>query len=174
MDFLEKDLEQVIYEATDDQLSELGLFGRRFRQLRIGNYGIADLVFVERDYTLSFYPENKDVKINNYGLKITVCELKKDKIGISAFLQAVGYCKGIARYLEKRQFRNFYFEILLMGRDLDTSGSFPYITDLFHNHSDECKFSNGVNSVHFYTYKYGFNGIKFSLENGYKIINNNF
>ena len=33
-------------------------------------------------------------------LNITVFELKKDKVGISAFFQAIRYCKGIKSYLE--------------------------------------------------------------------------
>ena len=40
MDFLEKDLEDIIYNASNEQLDKRGLRvrGKRFRQLRIGNY----------------------------------------------------------------------------------------------------------------------------------------
>ena len=38
MEFLEKDLEQIIWEASDNDLEDAGLdfYGKRFRQLRIG------------------------------------------------------------------------------------------------------------------------------------------
>ncbi len=44
MKFLEKDLEQIIFESGMDSLNERGLYirGKRLRQVRIGNYGIAD------------------------------------------------------------------------------------------------------------------------------------
>ena len=50
MRFLEKDLEQIIHESGMDQLNERGLpiDGKMFRQMRIGNYGIADLITVTR------------------------------------------------------------------------------------------------------------------------------
>ena len=55
MKFLEKDLEQIIFESGRDSLRERGLSisGKLLRQLRIGNYGIADLVeFVRPQYEL--------------------------------------------------------------------------------------------------------------------------
>ena len=46
MSFLEKDLEDIIFETDNDLLFEHGLFidGQKKRQVRIGNYGIADLI----------------------------------------------------------------------------------------------------------------------------------
>jgi len=46
MKFLEKDLEEIIFNADMKDLPEKGLHftGVIKRQLRIGNYGVADLV----------------------------------------------------------------------------------------------------------------------------------
>ena len=192
MDFLEKDLEQIIYDATDEQLNKFDFpDGIKKRQLRIGNYGIADLVYFKRVNVGSVQFDNSKPyhKTDNVGLCITVCELKKDKIGISALLQAVNYCKGISRYLEKREFFNFYFNILLVGREVDSSGSFIFLTDLlgenlrytFENVDFEenfnpysSYFNKGINSIKFKTYSYEFDGIKFKDHNDYKLTNEGF
>jgi hypothetical protein len=103
MNFLEKDLEQIIYETPVMELQDRGLdvSGKPYRQLRIGNYGIADLVYVNKEYYI-----NGDLQKLQYPvLIINVLEIKKDKIGISSFLQAIKYCQGIKRYLE--EYRNF-------------------------------------------------------------------
>ena len=193
MDFLEKDLEQIIYEATEEQLNEFDFpTGIKKRQLRIGNYGIADLVYFKRVAVTSFRPDDGkpvcDV-VDNSGLCITVCEFKKDKIGISAFLQAINYCKGISRYLLKRGFESFYFNILLVGRNIDDSGSFVYLTDLlgeslrysYDNVDGEenynaytSYFNQGINNIKFKTSSYDFNGIKFKDHKGYKLKNEGF
>lgn len=78
MQFLEKDLENIIWETNNKKLQEKGLLieGKKFRQLRIGNYGICDILTVQREnYYLGF----------SY-LNITIYELKKEKAGILAFL----------------------------------------------------------------------------------------
>ena len=85
MNFLEQNLEQIIFESDRNDLKDCGLAisGKLLRQKRIGNYGIADIISVE--------------KINNLGfpiLKITVYELKRDIINNDSFLQALSYLKG--------------------------------------------------------------------------------
>lgn len=176
MDFLEKDLEQIIYEATDEQLFDhLYLSGKRFRQLKIGNYGISDLIFVRREYKEHIDYDNFTSRIMDCGLVITICELKKDKIGISAFLQAINYAKGVKEYLEKREFYNFNIEILLCGKSIDLSGGFIYLTDLFNqNEEDETQFTRSIKCIDYYTYSYTFDGIKFKKEHGYRLTNNGF
>jgi len=177
MKFLEKDLEEIIYETYNDNPKELqkrGLYlnGKIKRQLRIGNYGIADLVTFERDIDYEYNPDrfiDKDgVKTMifecyiNPKLVITVYELKKDKIGISAYLQALKYVKGIQSYLDKREFNNnVEYNIVLIGNELDTSGSFCFIPNFSSN-------------VKFYTYSYGVNGIKFRNKEGYVLTDENF
>lgn len=98
MNFLENDLEEIIYKANKDFLADRGLYlkrGKLFRQLRIGNYGILDLLEFDRPRY------SKQMKMVIPGV-CHVLELKKDKIGMSAFLQAVGYARGIQRYLYKK------------------------------------------------------------------------
>ena len=96
MNFLEKDLEQIIYEADKELLAEKGLRvnGKLLRQVRIGNYGIADLVSIRRPYQDTFFGYQEK------GL-ITIYELKKENISVSAFLQAIGYARGIMRWMEQ-------------------------------------------------------------------------
>jgi hypothetical protein len=165
MDFLEKDLEEIIYNADRELLQEKGLYinGILKRQLRIGNYGIADLVEFEKVY-------NEGVSGFIPKLKITIYELKKDSIGISAFLQAVGYMKGLQSYFSKRKINydiNFY--IVLIGKDIDKKSSFSYLTDFICSDYDGC-----LNSLSCKTYKYEIDGIIFKDESEYKLIDEGF
>jgi hypothetical protein len=165
MEFLEKDLEDIIWEADMPELEERGLSieGKLKRQLRIGNYGIADLVSFER----------KNEFPNTPYFSITVYELKKDKIGISAFLQAIQYCKGIKTYLEKRKPNiSFDLNIVLIGRSIDDTGSFIFLTDLIGSHR-ECK-HGFLNSVNFYTYYYKATGINFEMKYDFDLTNKGF
>jgi len=156
MDFLEKDLEEIIYNANKEELHKRGLFinGKLFRQLRIGNYGIADLVEVER---LSGQ------------LYITVYELKKDKIGISAFLQGLNYVRGIKSYIEKERGKSIsvYFQIVLIGKKIDSNSSFCYLPEFLINF-------DGANFLTNYTYSYSVNGIIFKEESEYDLIDKGF
>lgn len=178
MRFLEKDLEQIIYEASEQRLvKDLRLYGKRFRQLRIGNYGIADLVFVDRIYTegLEFdeYMEPYDT-IEDVSLRITVCELKKDTIDIGAFMQAIKYCKGISSYLKKRKIENYFFEIKLIGRNVELGGSFCYLPDLITDENCRDISSGSIKKLNLYSYSYGYDGIEFYKHDGYKLINEGF
>jgi len=154
MKFLEKDLEQIIFETSEHDLDERGLFvpGKRLRQVNIGNYGIADMITYYRN------PFDKEIVI-------TVFELKKDFITPDAFLQAIRYCKGIREYLKHRDFNSFEYEIkyniVLVGSDIEDKSGFIYLTDFFEN-------------ISFYTYSYKFDGIFFKEENGYHLIKSGF
>ena len=99
MDFFEKDLEEIIFNADKEKLRKKGLdvYGKLYRQLRIGNYGVADLVEVRKSYKEDDYAKNKYIPI----LIITIYELKKDIVGISAFFQSINYLKGIMSYMSK-------------------------------------------------------------------------
>jgi hypothetical protein len=156
MEFLEKDLEEVIYLADKVKLMEKGLDlnGKLFRQLRIGNYGICDLLHVYKN--------------QNNIICFEIIELKKDKIGISAFLQAVNYIRGVQMYLKyvkKRNYYNYNYEITLIGKKVDDSGSFIYLPNI-------C--DKNFLSINFYTYSYDENGIYFNLHNDYSLIDNGF
>jgi len=150
MDFLEKTLEDIIFETPNDLLHERGLYihGNKKRQLRIGNYGISDIV--------TYYRYDGKLFIN-------ILELKKDKISTDTLLQAVGYVKGIRSYLMRRKptLTNISFKIKLIGKEIDTSDSFCYLPDIF----------TGIEII---TYSYGFDGIHFKYHYEYKLTNEGF
>ena len=162
MNFLEKDLEEIIFNTPSGILLERGLpiFGIKKRQLRLGKYGIADLVTIEWD---SLYLDKHYI--------ITIYELKKDKIGISSFLQVLGYAKAIKSYLEDvRNISNFKIKIVLIGKEVDTTGSFCYIPELFSNDSSGVALGQ-IYDVNFYTYNFDINGFNFKSHYGYGIKN---
>ncbi len=165
MKFLEKDLEQIIWENLKTQdgcrlLYDKGLkivhdkHDFEFSQLNIGNYGRLDLLTASRTS-----PCGTEYQINLY-------ELKKDKISVSAFLQAVGYLKGISRYLEVR-YPDYYFSfgIILIGSSIDKNGSACFLPEVIS--SDQFFLAH-------YTYSYDINGIRFNPEENYKMINEGF
>ena len=154
MKFLEKDLEQIICESGMDELRKrgLGIAGKLFRQVRIGNYGIADLITVRRPYYVD-------------PLNITIYELKKDTISISAFLQAVGYAKGIQRFMDNRYPDiDYIMTIALIGHDIDTSGNFCYLPEIVTGHCE----------LQMYTYDYKVDGVQFVKHNNYKLVEDGF
>lgn len=83
MKFLEKDLEDIIFNADNESLQSRGLEIRGFkkRQLNIGNYGIADIVTFERsNYIDEEYAEYVGGENKTHSRPIiTVYELKKNK-----------------------------------------------------------------------------------------------
>ena len=180
MSFLEKDLEEIIYKAEREELLKRGLSisGIKKRQLRIGNYGIADMVTFERLSTDEISPESKIIDgkevyhlevYHDQALLVTVYEFKKDKIGISAFLQAVGYCQGIRRYLDGRDFcKSVIFNIVLVGKVLDKSSTFSYLADIV-NVDKSCE-----SFLKCYTYSYDVDGISFDEKWGYSLIDEGF
>jgi len=159
MQFLEKNLEDIIWETSNEKLRERGFLigGKKLRQLRIGNYGVADIVTYER-------------KKNVYGeiyLEITVFELKKEKAGISAFLQAIRYCKGIKTYLEdNKYYTNFKLRIVICGKEIDVNSDYIFLTDTIHSNS-----YGKINSIENFSFNYSFNGIIFNKEYGYNLTN---
>ena len=169
MEFLEKDLENIIWESDNEKLLDRGLccvYGcKLYRQLKIGNYGVADLISVGRS---NIYEHEEPHLI------ITVFELKKDKVGISAFLQAIRYCKGIKQYLEKRKFYNFKLNISLIGKDIDMSGDFIYITDLIKNTCSNIESFGVIDEIDFYIYKYELDGLYFDRKYEYSLIDEGF
>lgn len=162
MKFLEKELEDIIWESDKYQLEERGLslFGNLFRQMAIGNYGIADIIQVKKAYS-----NNKPY------LMINILELKQDKIGISAFLQAVKYAKGVQSYFKKRGLKNYILNITIIGKEVDISGSICFLPDLIESN----KINYGkINSVKFITYEYTLDGLYFNESKGYALIKEGF
>lgn len=168
MNFLEKDLEQIIFETPNKHLFDKGLLisGIKSRQVRVGNYGISDLITIDRPVICTEYKQR--------GL-ISVYELKQNKIGSSAFLQAVRYLKGIDSYLSKRGFNTELYDygIVLIGSTLENGTAFSYLTDfMVHDICDEA-FAPRLH-LDVYTYKYDFDGISFVREDGYKLVDEGF
>jgi hypothetical protein len=171
MKFLENDLEEIIYTSGRDVLEERGLLieGELRRQVKIGNYGIADLVSISRPTYDWDRTGKKSIFIDGI---ITIYELKKEQIGIAAFLQALTYAKGIKSYLEKRGKENlFQINIVLIGRNVDTTGGFCYLPSL-------CKLDNWAidnsGTIQFYQYNYSIDGLRFVRRNDYDLTNKGF
>jgi hypothetical protein len=150
---LEKDLEDMIYCADPEDLRKAGLpaWKNLTQQVRIGNYGIADLINFEIIDVL------KDVII----VKTTIIELKQGKVGEEAFFQALRYSKGIQELYCKKiskekkvYFRDF--EIVLIGNRVDTRSNLIYLSDICSN-------------VSFYSTQITLNGIEFKSELAYKL-----
>jgi len=170
MNFLEKDLEQIIWESDNEKLQKrmLKISGKKFRQLKIGNYGISDLVTVKKDY----YYHDESFKVIPF-LKITVFELKKEKVGISAFLQAIRYCKGIKDYFDSNRANiDFELNIALIAKSVDTQSDFIFLTDLFGKHHTNNK--GLINNINFYSFSYGLDGILFTKHDRYCLTNKGF
>lgn len=165
MDFLEKDLEEIIFNTDSQTLYNRGLyvFGKRKRQLKIGQYGIADMITLKRPCLHPYL---------NFPVKgvVTVYEFKKDTINVSAFLQAVRYLKGIQRYLEKRNKNHLYdYEICLVGKSIDLNSSFSYLTDIVSSNIGETPMHfDSRFSLSVYTYSYDIDGLMFTQEYNYK------
>lgn len=147
MKFLEKDLEDYIFSFTDKELFDKGLMfsGKLNRQFKIPNCGIADLVTFQKKY------DDRYNKTRPY-YTITIIELKKGTIGISAYLQAIKYCNGIKDILWDRNFYSFDFEIILVGDRLDKNGSFQHISHLS-GPLNTFGFGSVIN-VNFYEYEF--------------------
>jgi hypothetical protein len=158
MQFLEKDLEQIIFETRNEDLQEKELYisGVKKRQLRIGNYGISDIVTIQRP---QYYPKQSDGHGGFYvePLTITVYELKQNKISVSAFLQVIRYAKGIKSYLSKRNLKiDYELNICLIGKEIDLSSELIYLTEF-------------IDTLSLITYNYGIDGISFKYHNGFKL-----
>lgn len=161
MKFLEKDLEQIIWESDNQKLQERGLEinGKKFRQLRIGNYGIADLVTFTKP---NYLPQCEYHEGYFEDGIITIYELKKDNISVSSFLQLLGYAKGIKTYLEKKKLSHRYnIEMILIGKEIDLNSTFCYLPNFLPN-------------LTIYSYHYDLNGISFKDEGYYNLTETGF
>lgn len=169
MKFLESDLEEIIMKSENEDLYERGLFinGHKKNQLRIGNYGIADIVTYHKEPIPGF--KNGVSCLEGWRKVITVFELKKDKISLSTFAQGVEYVKGIRDYLETtgRDVYDYYFRLVLIGRNVDTNSCVVYLPSLLNE-------TIGGMSLELYEYKYNIDGLGFELKEGYSLTNKGF
>lgn len=84
MKFIEKNLEDIIFQSNRLELSKRGLNlrGKIFRQVRIGNYGTADLVTIKKP---NFYSKSEwNNPYHDERFLVTIYELKQEKIGIKS------------------------------------------------------------------------------------------
>ena len=164
MDFLEKDLEDIIFnqlqtEEGYDNLQERGLninySPDKFkckRQLKIGNYGICDMVTFSRFDSII----NQDGALCQPPIYIEVIELKRGEVNIETLLQAVRYLTGIKSYISKNYPKLVVdYSITLVGRTLNT-GDWVYLIDL-------------IDGLKVQTYSYGIDGINFKSHSEYKL-----
>lgn len=147
MNFLEKDLEDIIWESQKtrdgrDKLRARGLpiAGKMIRQFNLSEYGQIDLL---------------TVKIYRDVIDITIYELKQKEVNTGTLLQACRYATGIKRLMEEK-FEDILFNRslivnkVLIGSSLDLKSEFTYL----YNEMEECEI---------YTYKYDLEGITFDL-----------
>ena len=158
MNFLEKDLEEIIFTADREILNrrELYISGKLKRQLKIGNYGVADLVEYNRPY---YHPQYNQV----FKGEICVYELKKENVSVSSFLQAIGYLQGIKNYLSNRGIAdNYNYSIKLIGKKIDYNSTFIFLDRILSFSNDMIPIENesGFNLTLF-TYTYEADGIYF-------------
>jgi hypothetical protein len=157
MDFLEKDLEEIFFECLSNengrsQLQERGfycggLIGTPKRQLYIGNYGRADIVFAAKDIYYS-----KEGKLDILNKSINIIEFKKGEIKIESLIQCSRYAKGIERWLEmyKPDYDSWTFNIIIVGKTINKS-DWIYLYNFF-----------DYDRVFIYTYEYKIDGIYFT------------
>jgi hypothetical protein len=160
MHFLEKNLEDIIWESDNIILQQknLPIEGKKLRQLKVGNYGRPDIITYTKKY-------KKDVFVSPY-LEITIYEFKKEKIGVSAFFQSLKYAKGIQTYLEeKKPELLFTLNICLCAKTIDISGEFIYIPSLFNSFEN----FGYINEIKFFTFDYLIDGINFVEHNEYNL-----
>lgn len=129
MNFLEKDLETIIFENYEAcygrglEITDIGagdyLNQLKFRQLQLGPYGVADLVNVR------YNPQH-------YECIIQVIECKRNEINLATYGQAKRYfaaIKDILRYFlpESHSHIEWTEELVLIGRTFDQSNDFAFV-----------------------------------------------
>jgi hypothetical protein len=171
MEFFEKDLEEIIYTTPNMTLCERGLYlpKKLIRQLRIGNYGIADLVGYRRPF---YHPDYSTVLKG----EINVIELKNKKIGVSTFFQALNYLHGIKRFLAKKGIEDHYnYTITLIGREFDKNSSFAYLGETFNTYIHDTPLNEDTKtSIKSLTYSFDIEGMLFNELSGYSLNNEGF
>ena len=98
MDFLEKDLEDIIWDASKTNegrsiLSKRGLDieGKMFRQVSLAEYGRIDLASVQIDPSC---------------ICVNIYELKKDFINLDSMIQVAKYGSAVREYIEGKYLTN--------------------------------------------------------------------
>lgn len=163
MDFTEKDIEDLIFDAiknnNTDALQERGLHGINgydlfSRQLDLGEYGRLDLVGINYDHNRFHVGEYRV-------LDVGVFEIKRGVINKETFFQAIRYCKGIEDYLDTGFNMKARFEIFLIGTSLCMD--------------DFCYTADFVRNLNVFTVKLDLDkGIRFYSKRGFTLADNKF
>lgn len=163
--FLEKNLEDIIFESDRNELFDRGLSisGKLFRQFNLGNYGIADLVtYEDADYE----DRNKDSPYE-VDYIVTVFELKRKLIDFSTLAQAIRYVAGLIFY-NKIHYKNntFQYKIVLIGSEIEEKPEFLYFPELIlSDYANPVIEIDKIVGIEFIKYSYDFNGINFETNN---------
>lgn len=153
MNILEKEIEDVIFEALQNSPQDLIDRGlpvstRKVyvRQPDLSVYGRADVV--------GFHVGNKSRGSRH--ISIDIIEIKKDQITASTLLQAVRYAKAVEQYINATLKRTWAdTSIILIGKSIDLNNDFLYFPDIFYG-------------VSYYTYGIDLHkGISFKKHSGY-------
>lgn len=118
----EKELEDyIVNEISEQRVNPLTgeTVDHCFRQVAIGSYGIADIVFVDIWQGDGLPPE----------VFITIIELKKDLITVSAIAQISRYKTGIEQYLSKETSIKITVEGILVGSGYAHTDDASFLVD---------------------------------------------
>jgi hypothetical protein len=151
MKFLEKDLEEIIFSTDNSELLNRGLYlyKNKIKQLKLGNYGICDILAWEK---------HKDYFHGNI-LKIQIIELKQNEINFHTLSQSLRYARAIQRYLQFRKSTIVYqIDIVLIGKIVNDIDSTFYLPTLFNSNEDKY---HAVNNINIYSYMYEIDGLYF-------------
>ena len=151
MNFLEKNLEDIIYENSQTEegrkmLRERGLDiqGKLFRQVEIGGFGRIDLLEIR-------FFRCKDRLLRPLFI---VYELKRNSLNRDTLIQACRYLCGlkshIANYCFASEKRGYPMVVsVVIGESVDDSNGFPFLF-------------KSLRDVYAMTFSYDIDGIKFS------------
>ena len=150
--FLERDLEQIIYETDQTELTNRGLhclyYDKIFRQVNLGAYGVADIITV------------KYRKGSCRQFCVTIYELKQSEINVSTLMQCCRYLYAIKDFISNNYpdypTLNLEYKIVIVGERINTNSDFTFLLSSMPNTSA-------------FTYKYKFNGISFAEHGEYAI-----
>jgi hypothetical protein len=172
---MKKDLEQIIFESGRDSLNKRGLVyqGKLYKQFKIGNYGVANLLAHRRPFynPYTFLPRKECQKGT-----IEIFIIKNEKISMSAFLDGITMVRGVQRYLDKKNKEHLYdINLTIIGSELDIQSPVCYLSSIIVN-QDEFNFVGTPCQVtlKFLTYHVNLDGLKFLEHTEYVLSNEGF
>lgn len=124
MNILEKEIEDIVFETSNETLSSIGLdlLPNKMRQVNLGSYGISDIICW--GIVWKKYPYNRDIHIQ-------IVELKKDLVDVNTMMQSARYEKGIKLFINQFNLvdTEIHIEHILIGKKVQTNGDFMYLLD---------------------------------------------